>query len=221
MRSHEQSLQRLGLPRVVPILLIRDADAWSHGPEEGPSAIGGHERRYKALEKLRAEKAITGIGIGVNDPSTRPAICARATSTACCWRAATAAGAVRPCRRFCADRPAEGRRRDARRRVQLRHSRHRSDSGASTTTRRHRPRSWIVCAGSSAACADHGVPLPVAAMHFSLRAPPSRASSWARVTPDEVKRNVAAISAAVPRRPVGGPQTSGLLDRSVPTPVGA
>jgi len=37
MRSHEQSLHRLGLPK-VDILLIHDADAWSHGPEEGPSA---------------------------------------------------------------------------------------------------------------------------------------------------------------------------------------
>ena len=35
MRSHEQSLHRLGLPK-VDILLIHDADAWSHGPEEGP-----------------------------------------------------------------------------------------------------------------------------------------------------------------------------------------
>ena len=68
MRSHEQSLHRLGLPK-VDILLIHDADAWSHGPEEGPKryreAMSG---AYRALEKLRAEGVIKGIGIGVNDP---------------------------------------------------------------------------------------------------------------------------------------------------------
>ena len=68
MRSHEQSLHRLGLPK-VDILLIHDADAWSHGPEEGPKryreAMSG---AYKALEKLRSEGVVKAIGIGVNDP---------------------------------------------------------------------------------------------------------------------------------------------------------
>ena len=39
MRSHEQSLLRLGLPK-VDVLLIHDADAWSHVPSKAPSAIG-------------------------------------------------------------------------------------------------------------------------------------------------------------------------------------
>jgi len=68
MRSHEQSLHRFGLPK-VDILLIHDADAWSHGPEEGPKrykeAMTG---AYRALEKLRSEGVIKGIGIGLNDP---------------------------------------------------------------------------------------------------------------------------------------------------------
>jgi D-threo-aldose 1-dehydrogenase len=68
MRSHEQSLHRLGLPK-VDILLIHDADAWSHGPVEGPKRYReAIEGAYKALEKLRSEKVIKGIGIGVNDP---------------------------------------------------------------------------------------------------------------------------------------------------------
>ena len=68
MRSHEASLHRLGLPN-VDVLLIHDADAWTHGPVEGPKryreAMGG---AYKAIEKLRSEGVIKGIGIGVNDP---------------------------------------------------------------------------------------------------------------------------------------------------------
>jgi D-threo-aldose 1-dehydrogenase len=68
MRSHEASLQRLGLPK-IDVLLIHDADAWTHGPVEGPKryreAMAG---AYKALLKLREEGAVKGIGIGVNDP---------------------------------------------------------------------------------------------------------------------------------------------------------
>lgn len=69
MRSHEASLQRLGLPK-VDVMLIHDADAWTHGPVEGPKryaeAMNG---AYRALEKLRSEGVIKGIGIGVNDPT--------------------------------------------------------------------------------------------------------------------------------------------------------
>ena len=69
MRSHEHSLLRFGLPK-VDILLIHDADAWSHGPELGEqhyrTAMSG---AYKALEKLRDEGVIKGIGIGTNDPA--------------------------------------------------------------------------------------------------------------------------------------------------------
>ncbi|MEZ5855040.1 MAG: aldo/keto reductase [Hyphomicrobiaceae bacterium] len=68
MRSFEDSLMRLGLPG-VDVLLIHDADAWSHGPEEGPKrykeAMNG---AYKALEKLRSEGTVKGIGLGLNDP---------------------------------------------------------------------------------------------------------------------------------------------------------
>jgi D-threo-aldose 1-dehydrogenase len=68
MRSHEQSLLRFGLPK-IDVLLIHDADAWSHGPVEGPKRYReAMDGAYRALEKLRAEKVIKGIGIGVNDP---------------------------------------------------------------------------------------------------------------------------------------------------------
>jgi D-threo-aldose 1-dehydrogenase len=68
MRSHEQSLHRLGLPK-VDILLIHDADAWSHGPVEGPKRYKeAMDGAYKALAKLRSEGVIKGIGIGLNDP---------------------------------------------------------------------------------------------------------------------------------------------------------
>ena len=68
LRSIEDSLHRLGLPSVDTVL-IHDADVWTHGPVEGPKrfaeAMGG---AYKALDRLRREKVIRGIGVGLNDP---------------------------------------------------------------------------------------------------------------------------------------------------------
>ncbi len=65
-RSHEDSLQRLGLAR-VDILYIHDIDRATHGD--------AHERRLKdlldgglpALAALKAEGRIGGYGLGVND----------------------------------------------------------------------------------------------------------------------------------------------------------
>src|SRR5262245_22912042 len=68
LRSHEQSLHRLGLPK-VDILLIHDADAWTHGAEEGPKRYReAMEGAYRALHELRSQGVIKGIGIGVKDP---------------------------------------------------------------------------------------------------------------------------------------------------------
>src|SRR5262249_36083304 len=67
MRSVEQSLLRLGTDR-LDLLLIHDVDVWTHGIE----AIEDRFREamtgaYVALERLRAEGVVSGIGIGVNE----------------------------------------------------------------------------------------------------------------------------------------------------------
>jgi D-threo-aldose 1-dehydrogenase len=68
MRSFEASLHRLGRPD-VDMLLIHDADAWTHGPVEGPKRYReAMDGAYRALEKLRSEKVIKAIGVGLNDP---------------------------------------------------------------------------------------------------------------------------------------------------------
>lgn len=67
LRSHDQSLQRLGLAR-VDILLIHDIGRQTHG--------AAHEKRLaelvdhgglKALCRLREEGAVSAIGLGVNE----------------------------------------------------------------------------------------------------------------------------------------------------------
>ncbi len=67
MRSFEESLQRLGLSR-IDLLYIHDIGRLTHGDAntarmEELTKGGG----LKALEKLRAAKAIAGFGMGVNE----------------------------------------------------------------------------------------------------------------------------------------------------------
>src|SRR5216683_1880549 len=67
MRSVEQSMLRLGTDR-LDLLLIHDVDVWTHGAD----AIEGRFREamagaYVALDRLRSEGVVAGIGIGVNE----------------------------------------------------------------------------------------------------------------------------------------------------------
>src|SRR6185312_15742396 len=67
MRSVEQSLLRLGTDR-LDLLLIHDVDVWTHGrdaiEDRFREAMGG---AYVALDKLRGEGVVRGIGVGVNE----------------------------------------------------------------------------------------------------------------------------------------------------------
>src|SRR5947207_13715953 len=67
MRSVEQSLLRLGTDR-LDLILIHDVDVWTHGAD----AIEDRFREamagaYLALDRLRAEGVVAGIGIGVTE----------------------------------------------------------------------------------------------------------------------------------------------------------
>jgi D-threo-aldose 1-dehydrogenase len=68
LRSVEDSLQRLGLAR-IDIVHIHDVDVWTHKSqaamdERFAEVMGGG---YRALIRLREEKAIGAIGVGVNE----------------------------------------------------------------------------------------------------------------------------------------------------------
>ena len=67
MRSVEQSLLRVGTDR-LDLILIHDVDIWTHGAD----AIEDRFREamagaYVALDRLRAQRVVAGIGIGVNE----------------------------------------------------------------------------------------------------------------------------------------------------------
>ena len=73
MRSIEHSLLRLGMDR-LDIVLIHDCDRWTHGEEGAPRRFKeAMDGAYVALDQLRSEKVIKGIGFGINEADT----CAR------------------------------------------------------------------------------------------------------------------------------------------------
>jgi D-threo-aldose 1-dehydrogenase len=72
LRSLEQSLLRLGLDR-VDILLIHDADVWTHGSGFEARFQEAMEGSYRALSDLRKQGVVKAIGVGVNEVDT----CAR------------------------------------------------------------------------------------------------------------------------------------------------
>lgn len=68
MRSYEDSLQRLGVPR-VDMLVIHDLDFWHHSTEAKVTAYlhqlatGG----WRALEELKRHGLISAVGAGINE----------------------------------------------------------------------------------------------------------------------------------------------------------
>jgi D-threo-aldose 1-dehydrogenase len=66
LRSHESSLQRLGLDR-VDILLCHDLGTFAHGANSEPYVRQFLEGGYKAMLRLREEGTVRAIGLGVNE----------------------------------------------------------------------------------------------------------------------------------------------------------
>ena len=66
MRSHEHSLQRLGLER-VEILYMHDISAETHGKALPPLFKTAMEGGYRAMDKLRRNGDVKAIGLGVNE----------------------------------------------------------------------------------------------------------------------------------------------------------
>lgn len=66
MRAFEDSLQRLALER-IDILFIHDIDVYTRGAEQPEVFRQAMDGCYKALEKLRDEKMVKAIGVGVNE----------------------------------------------------------------------------------------------------------------------------------------------------------
>lgn len=65
MRAFDQSLQRLGL-NCIDLLFIHDLDPYQHGDDYDARFKEGIDGCYKALDELRSQKIVRGIGAGLN-----------------------------------------------------------------------------------------------------------------------------------------------------------
>lgn len=218
MRSHEHSLHRLGLP-AVDVVLIHDADAWTHGPEAGPKRFReAMDGAYRALEKLRGEGVIKGIGLGLNDPGYM-ARYLREGDFDCILMAGRyslleqpALAEVLPIAQeknigvmlggvFNSGILATG-----------------PIAGARYNYTPAPPEIITKVQKIERVCQAHGVPLATAAMHFPLGHPAVSSLALGAVAPDEVRRNVAAMTTRVPAALWSDLKAERLLEAAAPVP---
>jgi D-threo-aldose 1-dehydrogenase len=221
LRSIEQSLLRTGLDR-FDIVLIHDVDVWTHGA----AAIDAHfkeamEGAYRALSRLRDEGVVRAIGVGVNEPEMcerfanagdfdtmllagryslleQPAL-ATFLPLAQKKNISVLLGGV-----FNSGILATGSVAGARYNYQI----------APPAVMAHVVRIEVVCA-------SHGVRLADVALQFALAHPAVTSLVLGAVTPDEVRRNLASLTAPIPGALWRDLRAAGLLPDAAPTPAGA
>src|ERR1700719_3571625 len=218
MRSVEQSLLRLGTDR-LDLLLIHDVDVWTHGAD----AIEDRFREamtgaYVALDRLRGEGVVAGIGIGVNEAE----MCVR-FAQAGSFDTMLLAG-----RYSLLEQPA------------LKHFLPLAERQGIAVLLGGVFNSGILATGAVAGakynyhdappqilakvkeiervCAAHGVALPTAALHFALGHPAVASVVLGAHNAQEVERNVAALSATVPAALWSDLKAARLLDPDAPVP---
>jgi D-threo-aldose 1-dehydrogenase len=218
MRSVEQSLLRLGTDR-LDLLLIHDVDIWTHGAD----AIEDRFREamagaYVALDRLRAERVVAGIGVGVNEAEMcvrfaqagsfdtmllagryslleQPAL-AQFLPLAQKQGIGVLLGGV-----FNSGILATG-----------------AVPGAKYNYRDAPPQILAKVAELQRVCDAHRVALPTAALHFALAHPAVVSVVLGAQSPQEVERNVAALSIQVPSALWSDLKAQHLLDGDAPVP---
>lgn len=219
MRSVEQSLLRLGTDR-IDLLLIHDVDVWTHGADAIEARFReAMEGAYVALDKLRAERVVKGIGIGVNEAEMcvrfakagtfdtmllagryslleQPAL-AEFLPLAQAQGIGVMLGGV-----FNSGILATG-----------------AVAGAKYNYKDAPPDVMQKVAAIARVCRAHGTGLPTAALHFALGHPAVASLVLGAQTPQEVERNVVALSSPVPAALWRDLKAEGLLDQHAPVPA--
>src|SRR5580704_2486125 len=218
MRSVEQSLLRLGTDR-LDLLLIHDVDVWTHGRDAIEQRFRqAMEGAYVALDRLRGEGVVKGIGIGVNEADMcvrfakagsfdtmllagryslleQPAL-AEFLPLALEQGIGVMLGGV-----FNSGILATG-----------------AVSGAKYNYKDAPPQILAKVAQIERVCDAHGVALPTAALHFALGHPAVVSVVLGAQNPQEVERNVAALSSQVPTALWDELKAQHLLDADAPVP---
>lgn len=218
MRSVEQSLLRLGTDR-LDLLLIHDVDVWTHGrdaiDERFREAMAG---AYVALDRLRGEGVVAGIGIGVNEAE----MCVR-FAQAGSFDTMLLAG-----RYSLLEQPALAEFLPLAQRQGigvLLGGVFNSGilatgavNGAKYNYRDAPPDILAKVALIERVCAAHDVALPTAALHFALGHPAVASVVLGAQSPREVERNVDALTRTVPAALWADLKTERLLDAEAPVP---
>jgi D-threo-aldose 1-dehydrogenase len=219
LRSLEQSMLRLGVDR-VDLVLIHDVDVWTHGAamieQRFAEAMTGC---YLALEKLRGEGVIRGIGVGVNEAD----MCER-FAHAGDFDVMLLAGRYTLLEQpaLAAFLPLAQQKRIGVMLGGVFNSGILATGAVADARYNYRPAPPDVVAKVrrlDAVCAAHGVPLRRAALHFALGHPAVSALVLGAVKPSEVESQIADLSAPVPTAVWSDLRAEGLIDANVPTPV--
>ena len=219
MRSVEQSLLRLGTDR-IDLLLIHDVDIWTHGAaaieDRFREAMAG---AYVALDKLRSERVVAGIGIGVNEAE----MCVRFA------KAGTFDVMLLAGRYSLLEQPA------LKEFLPLAEQQGLAVllggvfnsgilatgpiSGAKYNYQDAPPAILAKVAEIKRVCDAHGVALPTAAVHFALGHPAVASVVLGAHSPQEVERNAAALATKVPGALWADLKAARLLDADAPVPA--
>jgi D-threo-aldose 1-dehydrogenase len=219
MKSLEQSLLRLGM-NAPDILLIHDVDVWTHGKDmieqRFKEAMNG---AYKALVKLREEKVIKGIGIGVNEAD----MCER-FARAGDFDVMMLAGRYTILEQGALDifLPTAVEKNIAILSAGVFNSGILAAGPKPGALYNYKPASPEIIARVEkivAVCKRHDVELSHAAMQFPLAHPAVASIVLGAVHPDEVKRNVASISKPIPAGFWAEMKAEGLIPAHAPIPA--
>jgi D-threo-aldose 1-dehydrogenase len=219
MRAYEDSLQRLGMPR-IDMALIHDLDMWYHAPEVRLNAYLSQlvTSGWRALEELRKAGLLRAVGVGINELGMIPRflemldldfvlLALRYTLMEqdtldielplCLERnVAVVVGAV-----FNSGLLATG-----------------AIAGAKYNYADPRPQDLEKVRRIEAVCKRYGVPLPAAALQFPFGHPGVAALVLGAFTPDQVRTNVEHFQRAIPTDLWAELKAGGLLRKDAPTP---
>ncbi len=218
MRSLEQSMLRLGVAS-VDIALVHDVDPWTHGADAEARQREALAGAWRALVDLRAQRVVRAIGIGVNDADVCERF-AREADLDCVLLAG---------RYSLLEQPALDRflplARERRIGVMLGGVFNSGilASGATAGARYNYAAASVDVLARVAAiervCAAHAVPIAHAALAFAAGHPAVASVVLGAVSPDEVRRNVAAFARPVPAALWRDLKAERLLREDAPIPA--
>lgn len=218
LRSFEQSLLRLGLDR-IDILLIHDVDVWTHGKDAVEQRFGeAMDGAYRALHRLREEGVVRAIGVGINEAD----MCVR-FARAGDFDAMLLAGRYSLLEQPALDEflPLALERKIGIIAGGIFNSGILATGAVAGAKYNYGPAPEPIMtrvAKIETVCRAHGVKLADAALQFALAHPAIASVVLGAVSPDEVRRNVASLSGAVPASLWSDLKNERLLAAHVPTP---